>query len=496
MSKKWRDLQHKLHGTVPFEGESMQEGSQLNEHGLIDSPPIQVNLYEKGFLTTPFIGCGLRLNTYLVVPTHVVRGVKTIIAENPASGLRMEVNVPRVPSKAIPDLSYFQLPDSWWSQLGTRSGPTRSIAEGMALRSTPAVVVSRQKSSTGSVMPCPNNVHKVVFTGSTIPGFSGAAYMANGRVLGMHQGVYGSMNVGFLWEAIVTDIRYLFRDDLKPALRVQGEGAQNRSSGKGGYDDEDLVPAASKGRAWGYRDLHAQIQSVYADSCDWAEDCDVDYDANLVFEGGRKVDGVVNDMCSNIEGLPVAHLEVLLAKIEAEVKKKHIIVGQNENSTTVDGGSTLFGQALSTARSTAETIVEQRVRPLEKRIEALEAKLSVQQLVPPAKAAQPIKKAERKIKCDLCDKTFYTPLGLRQHKSMFVHGEKKPVPFLGKKKPQSSLPILKSTSSTLVKGKECSQATTSQQSSQDTQKQFEGILERILEAINGLKSAPEPSSKA
>lgn len=500
--RKWRDIQHAIHGTVPFEGESMQEGSELDESGEAESPPSQINLYAKGLFTTSFLGCGARLQSYLVTPWHVVRGCGTIIAENPASRIRMEVPVRFMRSKAIQDMCYFQCPASWWSQLGTKTGPSKTLPEALAMKSTPAVVVSRDMASAGSIQPLPLSMYKVSYTGSTVAGFSGALYVSGGRVLGMHQGTQGSKNIGFLWEAIVTDVCYMFNE---PAVQVQGEGKFRRNqkaSGAGTYplgEDGKLgVEAPQSKTMWGYGDVRQQIERAYAvvDS-GWADDCEIDYNAQLQFENNKNVDGVVIDMCDNLADLTPSHLEAVIARAQAEIKRKSVIAGQNGEGTTVEGGSTLFGQMLVTAKETAKVLIEERVRPLEARVVSLEqASRGEPKTVGEASPKAPPRKGVEKIKCDKCSRSFVTQIGLMQHKKMFVHGEgRRPTPFLGTQKPSTSSQGLKSLN-TSAKGIKPSQPRESPQSTPDIQKEFGGILEKILEAISGLKQEPVPNSKA
>lgn len=498
LARKWRDIQHAIHGTVPFEGESMQEGSDLDASGEAEAPPCQVSLYAKGLFTTTFLGCGARLQSYLVTPWHVVRGCSTIIAENPATGVRMEVPARMIRSKAIQDLCYYQCSDAWWSQMGTRSANCKTLPETLAMRSTPAYIVSRVGASTGSVQPLPLNMYKVSYTGSTVPGFSGALYVANNRILGMHQGTQGSRNIGFLWEAIITDAKYLFND-----VTVSGEGGKwkkGKASGPGLYplaDGQASIETPASNRMWGYGDVYSQISKAYevVDSS-WSEDVEVDYDAQLQFESGRKVDGVVQDMCSNMAELPLAHLEAIIARAQAEMLRKNTVVGHNETGATVDGGSTLFGQALATAKETAKVLIEERVRPLEARVAALETSTQARPPAQPAKP-KPAKDDGKVVPCPKCEKKFYTPQGLQQHLQMTMHGEgRKPAPFLGMRKPQGSSKNLQQSSTTSEKGSRLLQRRVSPQSSSGTPNQFEGTLEKILEAINGLKQGLEQSSKA
>lgn len=506
-TRKWRAFQHKIHGTMPFEGESMQTGSTMDEQGVRDPPPCQVNLYQKGLFTTPFLGCGVRLKTILVVPYHVVRGVGAVIAENPITGDRMEVEAKVILSKAVSDLAYYQLPDSWWSQLAIKTAPSTSLPESLAMRSIPASIVSRKRSTVGSVQPLPLSMYKVTYDGSTLPGFSGALYIAEGgKILGMHQGVQAGKNLGFMWEAIVTDVSYRFEGK---AAGVEGEGAgrnkrRRRDAGKGIYDEipQATTSSNSLGGAWGYDSLHTQIGRANTPvECSWAQDTEVDYDADLQFEANRNANAVINDMCANMEDMSVAQLEVLVARATTEKMRKATMVGQNENSTVVlpEQDSTIFGQALSAAKAQAQLMIEDRVRPLEKRIALLETMRRPAADTTPAASTQEKAKA---IGCEVCGKKFLTKTGLAQHKRMVKHpqpivGEKATlVPFLGPKKQSSSSSQLPSTSSTSAGEKGSSPSTPRQPSVETTLTKLESFCENMLETMRGLKSALVPNCEA
>nr|UGO57249.1 MAG: hypothetical protein 2 [Riboviria sp.] len=518
LQKKWRDFKHYVHGTVPFEGESMQDGSELNESGIADSPPQQVNLYAKGLFSTSFLGCGARLQTYLVTPYHVVRGCDTIIAENPANGFRMEIPARAIRSRAIADLCYFQCPDSWWSQMGVKSSPSKTLPEALAMKSTPATIVSRNSSSVGSVQPLPTCLYKVSFTGSTVVGFSGALYVAQGRVLGMHQGSLGNKNVGFLWEAVVADVQCLFNDPLNCYPIDEEEGGKRskrkptlkgrRDAGTGVYplgEDGKALASSPKKTAWGYGDMRSAIRSSYQlGDDDWTQDVEVDYDADLEFESRHA--GLLNDICENMEVFSVAHLEVLKAKIEAEVLKKNALVGQGGDGEVVENSPTIYGQAINVAKQTALVLIDERCRPIEARLDAVEKQLSQQAVPQPTGVAaepQPSTSGlapKPAFPCDVCNRQFTTHMGKMMH-AYNKHAEyraegRKPAPFLGGKKQPSSWRNSQTNFNSAGRVTRSTPPPKSPENSQDIAKKFENTLEKILEAINGLKMESKPSLKA
>lgn len=484
VAKRWTAFQHKIHGTVPFEGESMQEGSMIDGTGELEPPPSQVNLYSKGLFTTSFLGCGARVGTHLVTPFHVVKNEGTIIVEHPASGVRMELTARPIRSKSLMDMCYYQMSESWWSQLGARSAPTKTLPDTLAMRATPAVIVSRNQSSYGSVRPLPLVVYKVTYTGSTVPGFSGALYMDGNRVLGMHQGTSGMSNVGYLWEAIITDLAYISNDVGLQSCK--GEKAR-ADAGRGVYDKIQKAPEPSSSRMWGYGDVHSQIARAYTSDMGWAQDVEVDYDADLQFESSKS-DAIMHDMCENLSSMSVAQMEVLAAKLEAEVKKKNLLGGQNETQSPVESEPTVFGAALTAAKETAKLLIEERVRPIEQRLSALEAS--------PRERPAPVKpestgKPGAKFSCKNCAKKFMTQMGLQQHMQMVVHGEKSRPSFLGKTKPPPLLSNSKKNSSILVETKASTSQAQSPPSVQSTLSRLESSLGDILAAIRGLKQEGE-----
>lgn len=108
------------------------------------------------------------------------------------------------------DLVCALLPPNVWSALGVANGlPAEKIDDGMS------VTVSSPDASSTGVMSSTDYIFHYEYTGSTLPGFSGAPYMQANRVAGMHLGA-GTLNIGLSIKAIdlLLDHPDLDTDDL------------------------------------------------------------------------------------------------------------------------------------------------------------------------------------------------------------------------------------------------------------------------------------------
>nr|UBJ25989.1 hypothetical protein 1 [Sichuan mosquito sobemo-like virus] len=246
--------------------EAMRPGSAFVK---AEIPPNQVQIKIPGLLSDTHQGYGIRVGDYLVTPAHVVQGHREVLLCTAMGKFLVEVNAVR--SRAADDLLYLFVGQNVFSQL--------------------AVAVTRyQKNFTASFATCTGEPGmstgrvsksvmrgKLVYEGSTMPGMSGAAYMLQGATVGIHQGVAGSVNLGYSSDLIRLEMKYLTRGEA-----ISG-------SSPGGGDSSAARPRIQT--TWKYEDLEQSLESRYTED-NWAyhEDDDDDfYSRKLDFERARKI---------------------------------------------------------------------------------------------------------------------------------------------------------------------------------------------------------------
>lgn len=187
-----------LHHISDFRGEAMVDGSPFFDG---ETPDCQVKLYETGpFGLGKFLGCGLRYQNVLVAPIHVIKNNKEIGIEGKSKSALVGVRV--IPSSIHTDVCYMYVPEKVWSLIGTTSFKYNRPP----LSSTVASCAGHKGVSSGTVSPS-KQPYSLVYGGSTINGMSGAAYIADKTVLGMHLGRHGFFNMGVTVHLICKEVQ-------------------------------------------------------------------------------------------------------------------------------------------------------------------------------------------------------------------------------------------------------------------------------------------------
>lgn len=252
-----RRMSYRLRG-IKFE--AMMEGSELMSGKEI--PACQVEIWTPGLLCSSFQGYGIRVNSFLVVPTHVLRNCTQVLLRGKES---IVVSSKPIPSRINSDVSYIMVSEETWSRLGVAKAR-------MAKKMAPVLVSCTGKNGTSSGMLRMSNVKGMVtYLGSTVPGMSGAAYYVANMVYGIHSGVAGAVNIGVTSQLITTE--------LKAIVSIKGE------SPIGNEADQDVHIVRGKLKGWKSEDLEQDALHAWAaDDDDWAFEDEMDYDVDLRYD--------------------------------------------------------------------------------------------------------------------------------------------------------------------------------------------------------------------
>lgn len=169
--------------------EAMRAGSTFRVGKI---PSCQVAIKRQGVFVDSHVGFGIRVNDFLVVPTHVLGDMQEIILSVEGRKNYL-INVSsRIESKIVSDLTYLKVAKDVWSVLGAQ--------QARLAREVPAVKlfasVAGLQGITDGMLACSSEQCLMTYGGSTVPGMSGAAYMVGNVVHAMHTGEVSNENMG------------------------------------------------------------------------------------------------------------------------------------------------------------------------------------------------------------------------------------------------------------------------------------------------------------
>nr|UGO57125.1 MAG: hypothetical protein 2 [Riboviria sp.] len=419
MHRRVRPVWLSARGITIIRGEAMQPGSVFRPACTI--PRYQVPLHSPGVLQDSFLGYGIRVDDVLVLPTHVLNASGgALLLKGKTTKFLLE-QLP-IHSEILTDVSYFLLDKVVWSGLGIQAA---SVARAPS-RPLPVTVAGPNGLSTGFVTM--NSMPFVLnFTGSTLPGYSGAAYVHNGQVYGMHAGENNGENVGYGMGAIAAEIQCLIYGESHyegvqsgvSSLIGEAKGKNKRFTslsqksrgfssdhGKSTYISppegakvvtenpywrEEMVPASvKKSKGW----FDSQVEhEPNPNSSNWAEQT---FGENAL----------PMEMVEILKDTPVHQLEAIRKYCEGLVSVR------NSSTFTITPHSVGEDDFLSVTvtEPPKETSWSQMV---EGRLVKLEAQVS--ELIQRNRKPEPAKKKILPFACAKCDRTFSSELGKITH---------------------------------------------------------------------------------
>ncbi|QKI29244.1 hypothetical protein 1 [Cycas revoluta sobemo-like virus] len=208
--------------------ESMMTGNAIMPGGKIPKGQVSIAVDCDGsWLPT---GSGLRVEDYLIFPTHLgINGMGSLRITNGDDSIDLEN--PKL-IDVCTDITAVKLSQVHWSALKVKKIDMKILSNCI----TVAVTSSEGKYSIGSLRPS-STFGRVVYNGSTLPGFSGSAYTETGKVVGIHThgGSQGGTNGGY-------EIMYLYAK-LMYAVKTPPEASEDllfEITGKGKFSKEIL----------------------------------------------------------------------------------------------------------------------------------------------------------------------------------------------------------------------------------------------------------------
>lgn len=257
--------------TVAFE--SIIPGSEFRP---AEIPPCQVPIFALGYLSDSFVGFGIRVGEYLVVPTHVLDGARggRLVLKSRDFKKGAILDAAAITSKVVSDLSYLVVPDTTWVNLQIKSAALSSECGGIV--SVVGLKGSSPVSSSGTLAKS-QFVGILKYSGSTMPGFSGAAYTSLGRVVGLHTGSAMDHNLGVSSAVFLRELAAYVKREARRGVRID---AQDYNVGEAVARE---VGSSAEHTKWTTADIESRI--ARAREGNWAdmvelEEAGIDYEAN------------------------------------------------------------------------------------------------------------------------------------------------------------------------------------------------------------------------
>nr|QXF78544.1 putative replicase [Frankliniella occidentalis associated sobemo-like virus 1] len=145
-------------------------------------------------------GCCVRVDSFIVLPDHVIAHSDRIWIKGSQSCVEV-TSVDRIALDT--DLIGLELPESKLSQIGIAK-PT--LHEPIPVQGLHVSIVGvAGKGTVGVLNHDGRSFGRVVYSGSTLPGYSGAGYMKGAALAGMHQcggAVNGGYSISYVWVCI------------------------------------------------------------------------------------------------------------------------------------------------------------------------------------------------------------------------------------------------------------------------------------------------------
>lgn len=243
--------------------EAMRPGSIFTAGEI---PKCQVRIMIPGLLMDSHQGYGIRVGNWMVAPLHVVSGQRDIVVVGPRG--KILINVQYEESRIHPDVAYLWLEDKQWVTLGNSSSKTTPALNGYARSYGPKGYSSGTISKT-------RTAGVIKYSGSTISGMSGAAYMMADRVMGMHTGASGDFNLGVSTTLFVNELKY----------KMKSEAVYIPSKGNG--EDAAFIRTED---TWTSKFMEKLAKDSALDTSyrGWTDNNEIDFDQKFDWESEKK----------------------------------------------------------------------------------------------------------------------------------------------------------------------------------------------------------------
>lgn len=334
--------------------ESMVAGSNFCV-GVI--PKYQIGIYRAGLFTDTFVGYAIRIaEDVITLPLHVAHlAHPEMVMKNESTGEKIFIgNRTLIETTSVSDLCYIKVYKDEMTRLhiAVAKMPSKDL-EGF-------VSVSGQKGTSAGKLTRHMTKGLMEYAGSTVPGYSGAAYFIGSLVYGMHIGAGGTSNLGISYVVWVRDLPQLFKYEI---VKTEGSITFSSPSLLGDFE-ENFIKTDSK--LWTFDDIISSKSKLSAIPKGYVSSWAAEVDEELGFESA------IVDM---IKDSSVSDLETLEKLISAhkDVKSKTTVKPQGkEEIEEIEIETNLEDMKTQLQLNFVETKVLQLFSTMENRIQQLE----------------------------------------------------------------------------------------------------------------------------
>lgn len=249
--------------------EGLVPGSPLIRNGKIPSCQVSVgSIGPEGEIM--LVGAGIRVEDYLITPTHNCHfGRKLVIFPDGRFEQRVELDPDSEISLAA-DVSAFPVPEQTWARLAVARAKMGPVATAV----TVTVTSSCDKTYTvGSLKPNQTAIGRIFYDASTMPGYSGSAYMNGNTCVGMHS--HGGVRAGG-YEILYLWVRLKINNKEAPE---SSEDFLRKLKGKRNLQVEELADDVIMRTPTGHyhlttKQLYDRLETLRED--DWADEVERD----------------------------------------------------------------------------------------------------------------------------------------------------------------------------------------------------------------------------
>lgn len=362
---------------ITYIHESVREGSGFYKVKSLATG--QVMILRAGFGTDQHVGFGIRVNDVLIMPKHVYEDAQPdmLLAGFDGQGkvMKISVCVRPIDSKIVRDVVYLALSEEIFKRIGVKSAHLGSRKNGFGQASVVGLDQSglfsgyKFMATTGALAKTAY-LGLISYSGSTVPGMSGAPYEEVGVCLGMHTGASITENIGVSSEVFVAELKTLLVAEKKRAgmVRMVNPAAD--------YDLGGEVAAANQTRTidavWNSSDIDDVLRRVQNST--WAQDFDEEClgESAVLEPATSHGEGHVDKALRFLGNLRTDQVEGLVKALEL---KKKVISNQS-----IEGGKEIVHHICDTRHGMVMNKLkglDGRVRTLEKKQEPEQKKLEV-----------------------------------------------------------------------------------------------------------------------
>lgn len=474
-----------VRGVQYLQPEAAVPGSPIRPGGMV-IPSFMVEVYRPGLLIDTFMGYGIRIGEVLVMPMHVYASScvddRIILKGRNKISLHPQV----IESRRCNDVAYSLLDVNMWAKLGT----TRATVLDTVERSVPVTIFGREGTAAGyaskSQLP-----HVLTFSGSTLPGYSGSAYVSNGCAYGMHIGVAMEGNIGVSLQSVECEISRLIKGEKKRGTSNLYSKADEKKPYPNDKEEEDRRNRNKNG--WDPRRaaITEDEEELYEQYENDAASRNKSFDAWL-----RGESAMTKEMFEAFSEMSITQLENVINLAKNSVSEKKALSSKVFRTQ----GPVGFEKVLQVSDDDEEendalAWCIGQITSMRKEIDSLHEKIANLSVAAPKAVA-------KAFPCPKCDKSFTTKIGMLMHginkhtegESAFPADHRKTeqvvqTPFLGRTSPSPKMKRknLPSTSSTSIPGVASTSDMSSLSRTRPSPAQLAQYLGELQKIISGLK---------